>query len=297
MRIIPRPRRSMLYMPGNNPGMVQNCAVYGADGVLLDLEDAVALSEKDAARDLVVNALRSVDFGRTEKYVRLNGQDTEFFQEDLEAIVPACPDAVRLPKSENPDLIRAADKRMAELEEANGIPVGTVKIHAMIETAYGMMNAYAIATACERVTGLTLGGQDLAADLGVKRTKEGVELLYGRSHVALAAHAAGIEAFDTVFTDLNDPEGLLAESRLIAGLGFTGKAAIHPSQIAIIHEAWKPAEKDVVKAARVVRAAQEAQAQGLGVIALDGKMVDGPVIAQAQRVIELARISGMEVPE
>lgn len=297
MRIIPRPRRSMLYMPGNNPGMLQNCAAYGADGVLLDLEDAVALSEKDAARDLVRNALLTVDFGKTEKYVRLNGQDTEFFEKDLRAIIPARPDAIRLPKSENPDLLRQADAMIADLERENNIPVGTVRIHAMIETAFGMMRAYEMATACERVTALTLGGQDLAADLGVKRTKEGMELLYGRSHVVLAARAAGIEAFDTVFTDLKDPEGLLKESRMIAGLGFTGKAAIHPSQIPVIHEAWKPAEKEVAKAVRVVRAAAEAKAKGLGVIAVDGKMVDNPVIAQSERVLELARISGMEVPE
>ncbi|EFC91441.1 Citrate (pro-3S)-lyase [Dethiosulfovibrio peptidovorans DSM 11002] len=290
-----RPRRSLLYVPGNNPAMVQNCSVYGADGVLLDLEDAVAVTEKDAARHLVSQALVDLPFDGVEKVVRINGRDTRFFEDDLKAIVPAKPDSIRLPKTESPEDIVEADRIISELERGNDIPVGSIEIHAMLETALALINAYSIATSSPRVTALTLGGQDLAADLGIARSREGTELLYARSHVILAAKAAGKEALDTVFTDVNDQEGLEAECRLAVQLGFSGKAAIHPSQIGTIHRAYRPNEKKLIKAIRVVKAAKDAEAKGLGVIAVDGKMVDAPVVAQANRTIELAKLSGMEV--
>jgi citrate lyase subunit beta/citryl-CoA lyase len=290
-----RPRRSLLYIPGNSPGMLQNCAIYGADGVLLDLEDAIALSEKDAARKLVKHALSAVDFGGVEKVVRINGADTPFFEADLREIVPARPDAVRIPKVDSAEDVLAADRLISELEAANGIAPGSVRIQAMLETARAIVNVDGIAAASPRLIGLTLGGQDLAADLGIKATKGGLELLYAKSAVVIAAKAFGLLAFDTVFTDINDPEGLAEAAALSVSLGFSGKAAIHPSQIPIIHRAFTPGEKELRKAIAVVRGAREAAERGLGVVAVDGKMVDGPVVAQAERTIELARLAGMEV--
>ena len=294
-RIDGRPRRSLLYIPGNNPGMIQNCAIYGSDGVLLDLEDSISITEKDAARKLVKHALKTLDFGSVERVVRINGRDTPFFERDLGEIIPARPDAVRIPKIDSPDDVRAADDIITRLEEENGMERGSVRIHAMLETARAIVNASAIASSSPRILGLTIGGQDLAADLGIKITREGLEMLYARSAVVLAAKAAGLLAFDTVYTDIDDLEGLREQAAMSVALGFSGKAAIHPSQIAVIHEAFRPDEKDVRKAERIVRGAREAEERGLGVVAVDGRMVDAPVVAQAQRTLELARLAGMEV--
>ncbi len=294
-RIDGRPRRSLLYIPGNNPGMIQNCAIYGSDGVLLDLEDSISVTEKDAARKLVKHALRTLNFGTVERVVRINGRDTPFFERDLGEIIPARPDAVRIPKIDSPDDVRAADDIITRLEEENGMERGSVRIHAMLETARAIVNASAIASSSPRILGLTIGGQDLAADLGIKITREGLEMLYARSAVVLAAKAAGLLAFDTVYTDIEDLEGLREQAAMSVALGFSGKAAIHPSQIAVIHEAFRPDEKDVRKAERIVRGAREAEERGLGVVAVDGRMVDAPVVAQAQRTLELARLAGMEV--
>ena len=294
-RIDGRPRRSLLYIPGNNPGMIQNCAIYGSDGVLLDLEDSISVTEKDAARKLVKHALRTLNFGTVERVVRINGRDPPFFERDLGEIIPARPDAVRIPKIDSPDDVRAADDIITRLEEENGMERGSVRIHAMLETARAIVNASAIASSSPRILGLTIGGQDLAADLGIKITREGLEMLYARSAVVLAAKAAGLLAFDTVYTDIEDLEGLREQAAMSVALGFSGKAAIHPSQIAVIHEAFRPDEKDVRKAERIVRGAREAEERGLGVVAVDGRMVDAPVVAQAQRTLELARLAGMEV--
>lgn len=289
-----RPRRSLLYIPGNNPGMIQNCSIYGADGVLLDLEDSIALTEKDAARKLVRRALGALDFGGVERVVRINGRDTPFFEKDLAEIVPSRPDAVRLPKVDSPEDVLAADRIISRLERESGIEPGTVRIQAMLETARAIVNAAAIAASSPRLSGLTLGGQDLAADLGIKATKDGRELLYAKSAVVIAAKASGLEAFDTVYTDVNDLEGLLEAARMAVSLGFSGKAAIHPSQVPVIHAAFAPSEPEVRKARAVVRAAREAEARGAGVVALDGRMIDAPVVAQAERTLELARLAGME---
>jgi len=292
-----RPRRSLLYIPGNNPGMLQNCSIYGSDGVLLDLEDSISISEKDAARKLVKHALLSLDFGTVEKVVRINGRDTPFFEADLAEIVPAAPDAVRLPKVDSAEDVIETDRIISRIEAEHGLAPGSVGIQAMLETARAIVNVNSIAAASPRLVGLTLGGQDLAADLGIKATKLGLELLFARSAVVIAAKAFGLQAFDTVYTDVADLEGLAEAAAISVSLGFSGKAAIHPSQISVIHAAFTPEEKEVAKAAKIVAAAKEAEARGLGVIAVDGRMVDAPVVAQAARILELAALAGMEVPE
>ncbi len=291
-----KPLRSLLYVPGNSPSMVQHCMVLGSDGVILDLEDAVALSEKDAARFLVRHALETLDFMGIPVFVRVNGADTPFFEDDLRAIVPARPDGIRLPKTDGAEDVLRADALMRRIERETGLPEGSVVIQAMVETARSLLHAYDVASASPRVSGISIGGQDFAADLGIRRTRDGGELLYARAAIVAAAKAAGVDAFDTVFTDVNDSEGLYADALAAVNMGFSGKAAIHPSQVAVIHRAFRPEEKEVRKAARVVRAAREAEERGVGVIAVDGRMVDAPVVAQALRTIELASIAGMEVP-
>ena len=291
-----KPLRSLLYVPGNSPSMVQHCMVLGADAVILDLEDAVALSEKDAARHLVRHALETLDFMGTTVFVRVNGADTPFFEEDLRAIVPARPDGIRLPKTDGAEDVLRADALMRLIEREAGLPEGSVVIQAMVETARSLLHAYDVASASPRVSGISIGGQDFAADLGIRRTRDGGELLYARAAIVAAAKAAGVDAFDTVFTDVNDCDGLFADAAAATNMGFSGKAAIHPSQVAVIHRAFRPEEKEVRKASRVVRAAREAEERGVGVISIDGRMVDAPVVAQARRTIELARIAGMEVP-
>lgn len=292
-----RLRRSLLYIPGNNPGMMQNCAIYGADGVLLDLEDAISMTEKDSARKLVKHALMSVDMGRVERVVRINGRDTRYFENDLAEIIPAHPDAIRLPKVDSADDVIAADHLISQIESRCGIAPGTVRIQAMLETARAIVNAASIAASSPRLIGLTLGGQDLAADLGIRLTKEGFELLYAKSAVVIAAKAFGLLAFDTVYTNVNDLEGLRESADAAVTLGFSGKAAIHPSQIPVIHAAFTPDAKALKKAIAVVSAAREAEKNGVGVIALNGHMIDGPVIAQSEHIIDLAVSAGMEVPE
>ena len=281
----------MLYMPGNNPNMLQNCCCLGADGLLLDLEDAVSPDCKDEARRLLTYFMRNLDFGNTEVTVRINGTDTPWWRDDLKEIIPARPHAVRLPKCEDPADIRELDSAISEIETAEGIPSGSIEIHAMIETAAAVERASEIARACPRVSAITLGGQDLAADIGVRRSKEGVEILYARSRVVIAARAAGIACFDTVFTDINDAEGLYKEASLAAQLGFTGKAAIHPSQVRVINEAFRPEERAIRHAEKVVAAAKEAKIKSIGVYAVDGNMVDGPVVRQALAVLAQAGIS------
>ena len=291
------PMRSLLYIPGNHPSMLQNCTIYGADAVIFDLEDSISISEKDAARKLVKHALRNFDFGEISIIVRVNGRDTPFFEQDIEEIVPAGPDAIRLPKVDSAADVVAADELISRLEEINSLPKGKIGIQAMLETARAIVNVNSIAASSKRLVGLTLGGQDLAADLGIRATKEGNELLYAKSAVIIAAKAYGLQAFDTVFTDVNDLEGLRAQTELSFALGFSGKAAIHPSQVSVINSVYIPDTKELAKAIKIVIAAREAEQRGLGVIAVDGRMVDAPVVSQALRTIELARLAGMEVAE
>ncbi len=292
-----RPCRSMLYIPGDAPGMIQHAPIFGADSILLDLEDAVALTEKDAARRMVACFLKYYDFKNLIVTVRVNGADTEFFEDDLEEIIPCAPVAIRLPKCNGPEDVIAADKKIEEIEKKHSMTVGKVRIHAMIETAMGIENAFLIASACPRVQALTIGGQDLTADMGVQKTKEGLELFYARSRVVVAAHAAGVDVYDTVWADIKDKEGLFKESQLIVNLGFTGKAAIHPDQIDTIHKAFMPNEKELKKAERIMEAAEKAQKEGKGVISIDGKMVDAPVLARARHLLELADLYGIERSE
>lgn len=289
-------RRTMMYIPGNNPGMIKDGHIYGADSIMFDLEDSVSINEKDAARFLVYNALKTIDYEGVETVVRINGLDTCGL-EDLEAIVRAQPDVIRLPKTESAQDIIDVENEIARIEKEAGIPVGKTKMMAAVEGAKGVLNAREIATASKRLMGIAIGAEDYVTDLKTTRSPEGIELLFGRSQIILAARAAGIYAFDTVYSDVNNEEGFANEVKLIKQLGFDGKSVINPRQIGPVHEIYTPSEKEINKSIRVINAAEEAKKRGSGVVSLDGKMIDKPIIERAQRALMLAEAAGVYVNE
>ncbi|AIF52613.1 CoA ester lyase [Pelosinus sp. UFO1] len=282
-------RRSMLFIPGNNPGMLQNGGVFGADSVILDLEDAVAPMEKDAARFLIAHALQTVDYGTSEKVVRINPLDT-FAAEDIKAIVPCCPDAILVPKVESAADIHQVVSMIAAVEKPGQTPV---KIIALLETPCGIAEAYSIAKADKRVVALSLGAEDYTAGLGAMRTREGNEIFTARTLVINAAAAAGIQSIDTPYTDANDEKGLLADTKLAKSLGFKGKLSINPRQIDTIHNVFNPSMSDIDWAEQVIHAIRKAEAEGSGVASLNGKMVDLPIVNRAERILHLARLLGL----
>lgn len=292
-----RLRRTMMFIPGNNPGMMRDAHIYGSDSLMFDLEDAVSMAEKDAARMLVYNAIKTIDYGKTEIVVRINPLDTPYGKSDIEAMVCAGAHVLRMPKTESAQDVRECDAYIGEMEKKHGIPVGTTLMMAAIEGALGVINAYEIATASDRLIGIALGAEDFCANMKCQRTLGGSELQLARQTLVLAARAAGIDALDTVYSDINNEEQLIYEAKLVHDLGFDGKSVINPRQIAPIHKVFAPAAKDIEKARRIVAALKEAEARGSGVISLNGKMVDKPVVIRAQRVLELARVSGILTEE
>lgn len=286
-------RRSMLFLPGNAPKMIINGNYLGSDAVIFDLEDAVAPDQKDAARLLVRNVLRTIEFDRVETIVRINSIDTPYWQKDLEEIVPQKPDIIMLPKTGVARDVEVVDDYLTALEEKLGMEVGTVRLMPLIETALGIENAYFIAAARKRVTALFLGAEDLTADLRCKRTKEGREIDYARSRMVNAARAAGVDVYDTPFTDVNDDEGIVADATYAKSLGFTGKASISPRHITAINTVFSPTKADIAYAYEVMDAIAEAKAQGKGAIALRGKMIDAPIVARAQQTIAAAQQLGI----
>ena len=282
-----------MYVPGNNPSMVKDAHIFGADTVMFDLEDSVSLNEKDAARFLVFNSLKKLNYEGTEIAVRINGLDTPFGREDLEAIVRARPHIIRLPKAETAEDVKAVEKIITEIEEMEGIAVGTTKMMAAVESATGVLNSREIAVASSRLVGIAIGAEDFVTDMRTTRSLEGIELLTARSQVLLAARAAGIYALDTVFSDVNDEEGFLNEVKHIKQLGFDGKSVINPRQIDVVHAIYTPTQQEIEKSKRIIKASEEALKRGSGVVSLDGKMVDKPIIERAQRVLTLAIAAGI----
>ena len=283
----------MLFLPGNNPNMLINGNCLGADAVIFDLEDAVAPAEKTAARILVRNTMRYMDFGTCGRIVRINSIDTPYWRKDLDQIMPMKPDLILLPKSGSAADILEADQYMTELEEKLGMERNTVGLMPLIETALGVENSFAIATATKRVKALFLGAEDLTADLRCKRTKEGREIEYARTRLVVAARAAGIDVFDTPFTDVNDDEGIVVDAELAKALGFSGKASISPRHVEVINRVFSPTMAEIDYAYEVIEAIRIAKEQGKGAIALRGKMIDAPIVARAQRTISMAVEMGL----
>ena len=285
-------RRTMLFMPGNNPGMLQNAAILGADSVILDLEDAVSLTEKDSARTLVSEAIKFLDFSKVELVVRVNPLDTNYGKKDIDAIGRVKPDSLMIPKATE-DQLRTIDKMLSEIENQEGFEEKCIKLIPIIETAYGLENVYNIIKSSDRVSAVLLGAEDLTLDFGIKRTKKGKEILYARNRVSAACRAAKVDAIDTPFTDTNDYDGLAKDTEKAKALGFTGKASINPRQIDTIHQVLAPTDEEIQHSIKVLEARDEAFSKGLGVFSLNGKMVDAPVINRAVTTVELAKMLGL----
>lgn len=281
-------RRSMLFVPGNNPGMIRDAHIYGSDSIMFDLEDSVSVLEKDTARFLVYSALTNLHYGKKELVVRINDLNSELGIHDLEAIVRAQPHVIRLPKTETAADVIQCEREIERIEREAGIEVGKTRMMAAIESAKGVLNAYEIAQSSKRLIGIALGAEDYVTDLKTTRSPEGIELLFARSSIVNAARAAGIMALDTVYSDVNNEEGFRREAELIKKLGFDGKSVINPRQIPPLHEVFAPTEKDLQKAYAIMEAIEEANRRGSGVVALNGKMIDKPVVERAKYMIERA---------
>ncbi|KRL05364.1 citrate (pro-3S)-lyase subunit beta [Liquorilactobacillus oeni] len=284
-----RLRRTMMFVPGNNPAMVKDAGIYGADSIMFDLEDAVSMTEKDAARTLVYEALSTVDYGNAELVVRINGLDTPYYENDIKAMVKAKVDVIRLPKTENANMIKKLEQLVEKAEKEFGVPAGSIHLMAAIESAKGVLNAYEIACASKRMIGLALSAEDYTTDMKTHRYPDGAELEFARNMVLHAARAAGIAAFDTVFTNMDDPEGFYRETKHIHQLGFDGKSLVNPRQIEMVNKVYEPTRKEIENALNVMDAIKEANEKGSGVISMNGQMVDRPVVLRAQRVVQLAK--------
>ncbi|WP_233973454.1 citrate (pro-3S)-lyase subunit beta [Pectobacterium versatile] len=285
-------RRSMLFLPGANAAMLSNAFIYKPDSIMFDLEDAVSLREKDTARLLVFHALQHPMYRDIETVVRINQLSTPFGLLDLEAAVRGGADVIRLPKTDSTDDVDELEHHLVRIEKACGREVGSTRIMAAIESAVGVINAVAIARSSGRMIGIALAAFDYVMDMQTERG-DGTELFYARCAVLHAARAAGIDAFDVVYSNVNDDAGFLKEVDLIRRLGFNGKSLINPRQIELLHNAYAPTQDEVDYSHLVIKAADEGERAGLGVISLNGKMIDGPIIEHARSVLGRAQASGV----
>ncbi len=280
-------RRSRLYLPGGSPKLMLNAGLHGADAIILDLEDSVHPDEKYSARLLVRNALRTIDFKGSERMVRINQITLGF--EDIKEIINENIHVVLIPKCESKQQVIDINTYIKKLKKGKS-PVFLMPI---IESAKGVMNAYEIATACDNVVALTLGLEDYTADIGVRRSKSEKECFFAKSMVVNAAKAAGVQAIDTVFSDVGDMDGLYENVKQAKAMGFDGKGCIHPRQIKVVHEAFLPTDEELVRAKQIVDAYKIAKKEGKGVVSLGSKMIDPPVVKQAQHILKMAKLGGM----
>lgn len=287
-----RLRRTMMFVPGANAAMLRDAPLFGADSIMFDLEDSVSLKEKDTSRALVHFALKTFDYSSVETVVRVNGLDS-CGALDIEAVVLAGVNVIRLPKTETAQDIIDVEAVIERVERENSIEVGRTRMMAAIESAEGVLNARDIAKASKRLIGIALGAEDYITNMKTRRYPDGQELFFARSMILHAARAAGIAAIDTVYSDVNNTEGFQNEVRMIKQLGFDGKSVINPRQIPLVNEIYTPTKKEIDHAKQVIWAIREAESKGSGVISLNGKMVDKPIVERAERVIALATATGV----
>ena len=284
----------MFFVPGNNPGKIVKAEIYKSDCIIYDLEDSVSIFEKDSARILVRNALKA-NRPNCRVGIRINAADSAYYKDDLDEMVPLAPDFIRLPKTETADDIRNLDEIISMLEAENNIAAGTVKIVATIETALGVTNAYRIASASKRMLAIGLGAEDFRTDMNMERSEDASEILFARNLISLAAHSAGIKAIDYVFSNITNVEGFRADVKLGKSLGFCGKSVVHPSQIPIVHEIYTPTKEEIEQTKKILQAYEGALRDASGVVSLDGKMIDKPMVTRAMAVLAYAKASGIEV--
>ena len=288
-----RLRRSMMFLNCQKPGLIKDPYVYRPDSIMLDLEDAVAENQKDAARFSLYHALKTIDYGDTEVIVRINGLDTPHWREDIRVCVAGGVDGIRIAKCESAQDVHTVEKAVEEAEREFGAEVGRTLLMAALESPKGVLNAYEICSASERMFGVAISGGDFRKCMQTTPQHNGIDMLFARGQMLLAARAAGIQCFDTVFTDLDDEEGFRAEVFQNKAMGFDGKSLINPKQIRFVHEVFAPTEKEVIQAEKIVRAIKENAEKGLGVFTVDGKMIDIAFLPGAERTLRLARACGM----
>lgn len=289
-----RLRRTMMFVPASNPGMLRDANIYGADSIMFDLEDSISLKEKDTSRFLLYNAVKTFNYGDTETIVRINSLNMGGI-DDIYALVKAGIDVIRLPKTEEANDVIETEEVIKNAERHCGRKIGSTKMMAAIEGPRGVLNAYSIAVSSNRLIGIALGSEDYVTAMKTRRysDRNSEEIFFARSMIVHAARAAGIAAIDTVFSDVNDAETLRKETEFIKQLGFDGKSVINPRQIPIINSVFTPTEIEIKKSKDVIYAIEEAEAKGSGVIALNGKMIDKPIVERAQRVLMLAEAAGL----
>ncbi len=298
--MIPRPkperfrlRRTMMFMNAQKPGLIKDAYIYGADSIMLDLEDAVAENQKDAARFSLYHALTTIDYGDTEVIVRINGLDTPHWQEDIRVCVAGGADGIRIAKCESAQDVRTVEAAVERAEEEFGVEKGRTLLMAALESPKGILNAYEICTASDRLFGVAISGGDYRKCMQVGVVPGGIEMLAARGQMLIAARAAGVQCFDTVFTNLDDAEGFEAEVRQNKEMGFDGKSLINPKQIPVVHRIFAPTQKEIAAAEKIVRAMRENAEKGVGVFTVDGKMIDVAFLPGAERTIKLAKASGI----
>ena len=288
-----RLRRTMMFLNAQKPGLIKDPYIYKPDSIMLDLEDAVAENQKDAARFSLYHALKEINYRGCERVVRINGLDTPYWEEDIHCVVAGGCDAIRIPKTESALDVQRVEAVVEECEKKYGIPEGHTLIMAAIESARGVMKALDICEASERLFGIALSGGDYTKDLQTHITGTGLELMGARQNMIIAARAAGVQCFDTVYTNLDDMEGFRHDVETIHLMGFDGKSIINPRQINIVHEIFTPTQKDIIFAEKVVKEIDEKKKLGIGVFTVDGKMIDIAFYDGAKRTIELAKASGV----
>ena len=288
-----RLRRTMMFMNAQKPGLIKDAYIYGCDSIMLDLEDAVAENQKDAARFSLYHALTTIDYGSTEVIVRINGLDTPHWQEDIRVCVAGGADGIRIAKCESAQDVKTVEEHVAAAEREFGVEVGRTLLMAALESPKGILNAYEICSASDRMFGVAISGGDFRKCMQVSPTRDGIEMAAARGHMVLTARAAGVQCFDTVFTNLDDQAGFEAEVLQNKAMGFDGKSLINPKQIRFVHQVFAPTEKEVIQAEKIVRAVRENAAKGLGVFTVDGKMIDVAFLPGAERTLRLARACGM----
>jgi len=288
-----RLRRTMMFMNAQKPGLIKDAYIYGCDSIMLDLEDAVAENQKDAARFSLYHALTTIDYGNTEVIVRINGLDTPHWQEDIRVCVAGGADGIRIAKCESAKDVQTVEAAVEAAEKEFGVEVGRTLLMAALESPKGILNAYEICCASDRMFGVAISGGDFRKCMQTTFQPDGVDMLVARGQMLMAARAAGIQCFDTVFTNLDDEAGFEAEVRQNKAMGFDGKSLINPKQIRLVHEIFAPTRKEIIQAEKFVRAFREAAAAGIGVFTVDGKMVDLAFIPGAERTLRLAKACGL----
>ncbi len=288
-----RLRRTMMFLNAQKPGLIKDPYIYKPDSIMLDLEDAVAQNQKDAARFSLYHALQEIDYRGVERIVRINALDTPYWQEDVRVCVAGGCDGIRIPKTETAEDVKLVESAIIAAEKEFGKEEGSTLIMAALESAKGVMKALEICEASDRLFGIALSGGDYTKDLQTHITGTGIELMGARQQMIIAARAAGVQCFDTVYTDLDDMEGFRQDVENIHLMGFDGKSIINPRQIDIVHDIFTPSQKDIIFAEKVVREIDEKKALGIGVFTVDGKMIDIAFYDGAKRTIELAKASGV----